>query len=840
MEFMMKLSHFFTTILLFAASLAYGQFPEAYPASRIYHDFLKANELGSILYIAAHPDDENTRLISYFENEILARTAYLSLTRGDGGQNLIGTEIGAAIGVLRTQELLAARRIDGGEQYFTRAVDFGYSKSSLETLENWGEEEVLADVVWVIRNFRPDAIVTRFPPTNYAGHGHHEASALLAEQAMEAAGDPNRFVDQLEYVEPWQPKRLYFNTSSWWNKDLAERARDNDNFLRVNVGEYNTLLGETAARIASRSRSQHQSQGFGTDVYYGLNIEYMEYVTGVKADPSKGILDGVETDWQRIDAADVGKIMQKAIGGFDLADPSASAPLVIEALKMLEQKDSSPMRNYKIEELQKLLLKLTGTFAEAVCDENLYTPGDVVFTKINLLHQHNGEIQLQRLQSNKTIQDESVVLPKGDLYTVELPVKVSPDANYSNHYWLRKPYNFLFEVPNLNELGKAENAPALSVSVDILVDSYAFQFEIPVVNKTVDPVKAVLYKPMNIVPEVTFSFAENVIVSTGQGNEKAILYATNHRDSVEGELSLSMPKGWTSQPSSIAYVAMKKGSVQRFEFDLIPGKNANSGPIDISFLPKGDKNPWQQTWNVSEIAYDHIPDQLFMQPASIRLQSIALNKGKVSQIGYIEGPGDDVAKYLKAAGYEVTTLSANDVQAGQLSNYGAILSGIRAYNTREDLSFLNDKINAYVAAGGTYIVQYNTSHRLKSEQIGPYKFTLGRERVTDESASVNFLQPEHPVMNYPNTLGPDDFEHWVQERGLYFASEWDAAFTPILGWSDPGEPERKGGLIVAPYGKGYFVYTGISFFRQLPAGVPGAYRLLSNIMNLKSEVPEKP
>lgn len=837
---MMKLSHSFTTLLLLAVSVLHAQFPEAYPASRIYHDLLKANQLGSILYIAAHPDDENTRLISYFENEMLARTAYLSLTRGDGGQNLIGTEIGAAIGVLRTQELLAARRIDGGEQYFTRAVDFGYSKSSLETLDNWDEQEILADVVWVIRNFRPDVMVTRFPPNNYAGHGHHEASALLAEKAMEAAGDKNRFVDQLEYVDPWQPKRLYFNTSSWWNKDLPERARDNDNFIRVNVGEYNALLGETAARIASRSRSQHQSQGFGTDVYYGLNIEYMEYVMGDKANPSQGLLDGVDASWARISAADVGTIMQKTIDGFDLADPAASAPSVIEALKLLKQKDSTPMRDYKIEELQELLLKLTGTFAEAVCDNRYYTPGAEVYVKINLLHQYSGEVKLHKLQSNETVQDQLIHLPKGDLQSTELPIRISPNAAYSNHYWLRKPWEYLFEVPDLNELGKGENNPALTVTADLTIDGYTFSIDIPVVHKEVDPVKAVLYRPMNIVPEVTFSFGEDVIVSTGGGKEKAIVYATNHLDSIDAELSLRLPKGWTSKPSMVTYKARKKGSVQRYEFELIPDKKSESGPLDISFLPKGEKKPWAETWNLSEIAYDHIHDQIFMKPASIRLQNISLDKGKVTQVGYIDGPGDDVAKYLKAAGYHVNVLSADDIQAGELGKYGAVLSGIRAYNTREDLSFLNDKINAYVAAGGTYIVQYNTSHRIKSDEIGPFKFTIGRERVTDEVAEVNFLQPNHPVLNLPNSIGSGDFENWVQERGLYFASEWDEAFTPIIGWSDPGEPERKGGLIVAPYGKGYFVYTGISFFRQLPAGVPGAYRLLSNIMNLKSEVPEKP
>jgi LmbE family N-acetylglucosaminyl deacetylase len=827
----------FATAIL-AHGLLHGQFPEAYSSSRIYHEMHKANSLGSILYIAAHPDDENTRLISYFENKLMARTAYLSLTRGDGGQNLIGTEIGAAIGVLRTQELLAARKIDGGEQFFTRAVDFGYSKSSIETLEKWDKEKVLADVVWVIRNFRPDALVTRFPPNNYAGHGHHEASALLAEEAFAAAGDANRFPEQLEFVETWQPTRLYFNTSSWWDKDLPERAKGNDNFVRANVGEYSALLGETYARIASRSRSQHKSQGFGSDVYYGLNIEYMEYVAGKKANEKNSILDGVEVGWSRIDASDVGAIFQKALDDFDHSAPEASVQAMLEALHLLSQKTPGPMRDHKIKEIEALILKMAGVYAEAVADDYYYTPGSEVNVRLNLVHQHSADIRLKDIEISGEASPAPQALAPGDLFTEEFRINIPKDAEYSNHYWLRKPYEALFDVSDYDLLGKAENPAALKMALHVEIEGYDIECDIPVRHKMVDPVKAVIYRPVQIVPDLTFGFAEDVIVSTDAQSKTLVLYVTNHRPDVEAVLSLNLPKGWSATPAKHMYSAGRKGTVSRLAFELKGAGEAESGNISINLDSSGQANA--ANWQLSEIDYDHFPNQLYMKPAQIGLQKFDLEKGHVSKIGYIEGPGDDVAKYLMAAGFEVDILGVETIQAGGLNEYDAIMTGIRAFNTRAELTFLNDALNAYVANGGTWIVQYNTSRGLKSEEIGPYPFTIGRERVSDETASPKFLVENHPVLNYPNPISQADFSNWVQERGLYFASEWDEAFTPIIGWSDPGEPERTGSLIVAPHGKGYFVYTGISFFRELPAGVPGAYRLLGNILNLRNGQGDKP
>ncbi len=822
-----------------AVSFSFGQFPEAYSSSRLYHDLQKANGLASVLYIAAHPDDENTRLISYFENKLMARTAYLSLTRGDGGQNLVGTEIGAAIGVLRTEELLAARRIDGGEQYFSRAVDFGYSKSSVETLDKWGKDEVLADMVWVIRSFRPDAMVTRFPPNNYAGHGHHEASALLAEEAFTAAADPNRYPEQLQYVAPWQAKRLYFNTSSWWIKDLPEKARDNDNFLRVNVGEYDALLGETYARIAARSRSQHKSQGFGTDVYYGLNIEYMEYVLGDKADQEAGILDGVQTDWARIDAADVGALLAEAIAAYDFESPHRSVPIVLKARKLLLSKPASPLRDYKVSELQELALKLAGVYAEAIADDYYYAPGTAASLKLHLQHQYAAGLTLVEYGHGqmKPLREE---IGFGQLFTANYTMDIPSDAKPSNHFWLRKPHGALFDVPEQRDRGRAANKPALMVTMRLSLEGEQLDVELPVLHKMVDPVKAVIYRPVHIMPPLTFRFEREVLVIVNGKKLEIKLKVMPHADAFRGSLSLDLPKGWSSIPASIEYRDGQKGNEEQFTFELSATANAESGMVRVQFKPEGAKSPWEEPWQLGEISYDHIPTQPYMTPAEIPLRKFEFDKGAVQRIGYFEGPGDEVAAYLKMVGYDVDIVSAEQIQSGLHHQYDAIVTGIRAYNTREELRYLQAQLNAYVHQGGTLLVQYNTSRGLKTEQLGPYPYTLGRERVTDEEATPHLLYPEHPAFHTPNVIAATDFEGWVQERGLYFASEWDEAFTPLIGWSDPGEPERQGGLIVAPYGKGYYVYSGISFFRQLPAGVPGAYRLLSNLLHLHDNGKAKP
>ncbi len=817
---------FLVSLLIFSSTL-FAQFPKNPPASELFHRLQKAGQTGSILYIAAHPDDENTRLISYFDNKMLARSAYLSLTRGDGGQNLIGTEIGAGVGVLRTQELLAARRIDGGEQFFTRAVDFGYSKSSDETLGKWGKEPILSDVVWVIRKFRPDVIITRFPPNNYAGHGHHEASALLAAEAFDAAADPNQFPEQLAYVDTWQPKRLYFNASSWWNKDIVERAQNSPDFITLNVGEYSPLLGESYAQIAARSRSAHKSQGFGSDYAYGLNIEYLEYVKGDKALRERGILDGIETGWERFGAAEIGEVLNKAIAAFDFKEPFKSGSAIAKALKMLKEEPESALRNYKIEELENLLLDLLGARIEVIAQEHSYAPGEEITVRLNAINNAPEAVKLVEASYGSQRKLFSIDLPGGELISEEYTITIPDTVPFTNPYWLDEPYEGIFAVSDFQLLGKPENDP-IAVTLTLEFDGYQFNYDVPIQYKMVDPVKAVIYAPVQIVPAVTFNFSEDVLISANEESKKVILLVHNNSSQASGQVGLKLPEGWTLSPSSASFQSSQRGESKRFEFTLTPTSKSTSGMVQVTFDQLGFTNPQ----SLQVIDYDHIPRQIILKDASVELKSVDLARGDVSHIGYIDGPGDDVAKYLRTAGYTVENLRVEDLQAGNLNRFDAIIAGIRVYNTETELGFANAALNEYIRTGGTYLVQYNTSRGLKSESIGPFDFVISRERVTDETAEARFINPKHAVLNYPNKLSKQDFDHWVQERGLYFAGEWDKNFEPVISWNDPGEPIREGGLIVANYGDGHFVYSGISFFRELPAGVPGAYRLLANILAL--------
>ncbi|MFT7347523.1 MAG: LmbE family N-acetylglucosaminyl deacetylase, partial [Cryomorphaceae bacterium] len=472
------------SLLVFAAQ---AQFPEKESSSELYHELLKASNTASILYMAAHPDDENTRLISYFENNLHARTAYLSLTRGDGGQNLIGTEIGSAIGILRTQELLAARDIDGGEQFFTRAVDFGYSKSADESFDKWGRANILRDAVWVIRKFRPDVIVTRFPPTNNAGHGHHEASAIVAEEVFDMAADPNAFPEQLEFVDTWQPKRLYFNTSTWWIKDLEEQAQKSDDFITVNVGEYNTLIGESYAQIAARSRSEHKSQGFGSDYPMGNQTEFMEYVLGEKVEKGENLLSNIPTDWDKTEVPQVGRILEKVINDYDFADPAASVSGIIEALTLLNEAESTPLVDRKIPDLENLLVRLAGLEMEATTKEYLVATGSKVSCEVKINLTSDIETEVMKVAGFGFSDTTGGSLKTNDFYYTEAILTIDENADYSNPYWLNAPFESIYEVLGYSDLGKPENDPSLVLKVDLKINHYALSIPLEVVQKEVDP-----------------------------------------------------------------------------------------------------------------------------------------------------------------------------------------------------------------------------------------------------------------------------------------------------------------------------------------------------------------
>ncbi len=801
--------------LIFPAVLS-AQFPRAETSSELYNDLLKASNTARVLYLAAHPDDENTRLIAYFENALHVRTAYLSLNRGAGGQNLIGTEIGPAIGVLRTQELLRARSIDGGEQFFTRAVDFGYSKTAKETFDKWGKQEVLSDVVRIIRQFRPDVIVTRFPTGEYAGHGHHQASAILAEEAFDLAADPSAFPEQLKEFDTWQTKRLYFNASSWWNPKIAEEARGSDDFVTIDVGEYDPLLGETYAQIAARSRSSHASQGFGADYPYGSAPEFLRYEKGDKVKKGEVLLSGIDQGWSHTSVPKVGEILKSAIRDYDFRQPEKSTSAIISALNILRQAKSDPLVEYKTKELEDLLIKLADIDLSLYADKPYTVPDGTLSAQ--LIVNTTSDLAVSVMEINGESNGEKGKLSTNVPYSVDHKIPIGKNSPYSNPYWLNKPFGDLYEVDDPGMIGRAENPAAIAVDVRLSIEGYEFLRPVPAQYKIVDPTRGVVLAPVYIVPPITYNFSDNVVVSTGNGNQRAELIATSHAENVVGGIRLVMPAGWKADPEVVHFDFAHSGDKERVTIDVSRSPTAKSGKLVLENIDDNKGQADRPPMSMIEIEYAHIPTQIMLTPAQIELAAIDLNRGGVENIGYIEGPGDNVAKYLRAAGYHVTPISNAELTTGvSPRDYDAIVTGIRAFNTRDELVFANKKLNEYVKAGGTWLVQYLTTAGLKTDRIGPYPFTISHERVTDENSTARFLAPGHPVMTMPNRLTESDFDGWVQERGLYFAGNWDRAFTPIIGWNDPEEPSRDGGLIIAPYGEGYFIYSGISFFRELPA-----------------------
>ncbi|MFT6175611.1 MAG: LmbE family N-acetylglucosaminyl deacetylase, partial [Cryomorphaceae bacterium] len=590
------------SLLVFAAQ---AQFPEKESSSELYHELLKASNTASILYMAAHPDDENTRLISYFENNLHARTAYLSLTRGDGGQNLIGTEIGSAIGILRTQELLAARDIDGGEQFFTRAVDFGYSKSADESFDKWGRANILRDAVWVIRKFRPDVIVTRFPPTNNAGHGHHEASAIVAEEVFDMAADPNAFPEQLEFVDTWQPKRLYFNTSTWWIKDLEEQAQKSDDFITVNVGEYNTLIGESYAQIAARSRSEHKSQGFGSDYPMGNQTEFMEYVLGEKVEKGENLLSNIPTDWDKTEVPQVGRILEKVINDYDFADPAASVSGIIEALTLLNEAESTPLVDRKIPDLENLLVRLAGLEMEATTKEYLVATGSKVSCEVKINLTSDIETEVMKVAGFGFSDTTGGSLKTNDFYYTEAILTIDENADYSNPYWLNAPFESIYEVLGYSDLGKPENDPSLVLKVDLKINHYALSIPLEVVQKEVDPARAVLYSPVYIVPEITAGFDENTIVAAGGEAKEISIKAQSHVGEMAGVLRPTPPEGWTCEPQEVQLNFSSAGETKLLTFKIKPEVNPSEGLIGLEFQKDGSQPEKLQSLRVIE--YDHIP-----------------------------------------------------------------------------------------------------------------------------------------------------------------------------------------------------------------------------------------
>ena len=742
--------------------------------------------VGSVLYFAAHPDDENNSFLPYLTKERNLRTAYLSLTRGDGGQNLIGKEQGIELGMIRTQELLAARRLDGAEQYFSTAYEFGYSKSSDEALQIWDHEKVLSDAVWIIRKFQPDIIISRFPPDARAGHGHHAASAIIANEAYIAAADSTKFPAQFKYgVSVWKAKRILWNTFNFGSINTT-----NENQLKVEVGGYNPIIGKSYGEIGAEARTMHKSQGEGRPRRRGTSYEFFELKGG---DPANNdIMDGVNTSWSRLQGAAVETSIDKIVSTYNMYDPSASVAALVKLYQQINALPVSNWRNYKLDQVQDIIKSCAGIYIEATSQQQQVIPGESISIQFLLNQRSNANSVLQSIQLPFKDTSLNKTLVNNQNIQFEYKLNVPANKSISQPYWLVNPKTEgMFVVKDQLLIGKSENDPEFEGMVNVAIEKQVFTFKIPVQYKYTDLTKGDVYQPIAVVPVTEIKYNKEVSI-VAPGKAITVSYQT-------------MEHNGTSKQTDITL----KNSTEH--------------------LPVNDNAIYTKS-----IAYDHIPTITYFPTASTKIVPLAV-QNTAKHIGYIDGAGDKIPEALVELGATVTHLTESDITSENLKQFDAIVVGIRAYNMYSYLTEKNDIFNDFVSQGGNLVVQYLKSNQvgIKPVKVGPYKFSVNSgKRVSQEEVPVIFTLPNHIVLNNPNKITASDFENWVQERSTYQSDNFDAHFEAPLTMNDKGEAPSNGSLLIAPYGKGNMVYLSLVLFRQLPAGNPGAYKLLANIISL--------
>jgi LmbE family N-acetylglucosaminyl deacetylase len=817
-------------------SLAAAGFSQSDPGAEILRQLRGFHEMGSVLYIAAHPDDENTELITYFARGRNYRTAYLSLTRGDGGQNVLGPEFGSEIGVIRTQELLAARQIDGGRQFFSRAVDFGFSKDFRETLRIWDRQQVLSDMVRVIRQFRPDVLITRFSPIPGRTHGHHTASTVLATEAFKLAGDPKAFPEQ--GLEPWQPKRIVWNESIYQQDDISGAEQ-----VRIDVGGDDLVTGEPFRVIAGRSRSMHKTQGFANfaiPAKPGPRFETFQLLDG---GPMKNdVLDGVDTTWSRVSGgAEIGKLTEEIIAQFDSQNPSASVPAL---LKLREELASLPVKDPVVTEkrgqLDRILQACLGLEVQTTISGAEVMPGELMKlhhsvvihsgTPIRWVGVHYPAIKSQIDQGKvpSVPAAQNIELLPNQPRALDATPTLPASTPLSQPYWLREegsPGMFRVDDPSL--IGRPENRCPFPVEYVFEVRDQTLVIPDEPVQITTNSGNSEVHRRIEVIPPVSLDFPSDIALFAPGTSHPVEVAITASRTDSNGTLKLEAPQGWDVSPSEQSFHLKTIGERAHFTFTLkAPQKSETVKIIADAEIEKAH----YRTGRI-EINYSHIPPILLQPVAGLKAISLEL-KTLGHTVGYLPGAGDSVSQNLEQMGYVVRMLDDTKLTPEDLQGLDAVVIGVRAFNVRNNIASDLPALFHYVENGGTIVAQYNRPDGLKTNEFAPFALHLSGDRVTDETAVPTFLAPDNPVLNKPNKISTADFDGWVQERGIYFPNQWDDHFTPVLAFNDPGESPLKGGLLVAPYGKGYFVYTGLVFFRELPAGVPGAFRLFANLISL--------
>lgn len=804
---------------IFALFFSFSAFGQSLPSSQIYHSLLQLKETKRVLYVAAHPDDENTRLIAYLANGEHADVAYLSLTRGDGGQNLIGKELGIELGQIRTQELIKARQTDGGKQFFTRALDFGYSKDPTETLQNWEKEKVLADVVWAIRKFQPDIIITRFNTVPGVTHGHHTTSAILAGEAFDLAGKSTAFPEQLSFVKPWQPKRIFFNAYNFRGEFEPEEGKK---YYAFEVGGYDPLLGKTYHQIAADSRTMHKSQGFGATAGAGNAKDYIEQVGGETYSTTP--FDGVSNRWEQLTGGKaILSQIDQLLKSFNFVQPDQNVPALLSLRKSILSLNSQEFWvKEKLEKLDQVIFNALGLEYEYIARKEVGFPGEKIKTELVLTNPSRieiGNVSFQLLdtfyQGKSANENTSASLP--------IEIEIPENSSFSQPYWLENPLDgALFSISSQQKIGVPFSSQIIGGDLSFSIADQQFKVPVQLFYKYNDQVDGEIKQPFTIVPEVDMTVSkDNVFLISGA--DPTVTITVNFKDQIrDGNLDFEGLDSTQFRILSIEDIAFQKKRV--FKVAFLPKTNGKK-VITARFTTSAGKSYDQVT---KQISYKHIPNLTYFSPANINLIQ-ADWKVSGEKVGYIPGAGDDVPGVLSALGYKVTMIGTEDYSVDYLKQFKAIVVGIRAYNTNSDLAANQQILMGYVRAGGNLIVQYNTSSPLLTNQLGPHPFTIGRDRVTVQESPVE-ISTDSPIVKGPNLITQEDFKGWVQERGLYFASNPDPQYQLPFVMQDPGENSSKGALIHAQIDQGNYVYTGISFFRQLPSGVPGAIKLFINLI----------
>jgi len=824
--------------LLFT-SLAVAQKPAKPSAADLHQAIKKLNVLGSILYVAAHPDDENTRFISYCANEKYYNVTYLSLTRGDGGQNLIGPEMRDLLGVLRTEELLMARSIDGGKQRFSRANDFGFSKNPEETLGFWDKNEVLSDVVWAIRETRPDVIVNRFShDRKYDTHGHHTASGMLSVEAFDLAGKADVYPEQLKYTETWQPRRQFYNTSWWFfGGQEAFNKMDKSHLFSADMGVYYPLKGKSNNEVAAEARSMHRCQGFGSLSTRGESLEWFDFIKGDRPQ-GQDIFEGINTSWSRVKGGEpIGALMAKIEQGFKSDNPAASVPDLLKAMQMIQQLPDGYWKTIKLAETKDVIRGCLGLYFDATASAPTTSPGQQVKVRLEAINRSALDVQLNALSIRPSLKDTTTAfaLINNKGFILNTSITIPENAPYTAPYWLQKAATIgMYNVEDQLLRGVPETPRYATVRWMLTVQGIPIEYESEIAYKVGESSIGEVWRPFEVLPPVFVECTESSYIFSDKEKNVSIRLKAG-ADNISGTAGIQVPAGWVvSNVGDNTFNFKKKGEEKTFLFKV----SAPSGPTEGELIPFARIGEKEHLMRLITIEYDHIPQQSVLQSAKVHA-SRADVRVSARNVGYYMGACDDIPAALRQIGCNVTMLEDKDLDADNLAKFDAVVLGVRAYDTKDQLVFHQPALFEYVQKGGTLVTQYNTSFNANSPSLAPFPLKLSRQRVTDETAEIRLLLPEHQALNRPNKITSADFSGWVQERGLYFPTEWDQAFVAPLSMNDPNEKALDGALLVAPHGQGQFVYTGISFFRQLPAGVPGAYRLFANLISLGKEG-EKP